>query len=213
MKKILILLVAIMDLILIGCGESNQNIETASVTETESVTEMETESVTETAELLTAEQISYYEEFAPIMDEALSRIASESDKTFVMRNIYLKKSLDDRFNEYTILFNGIITLTSPGEAYQTGVIEYASVSYGYSTIFAASSFESNTRALDNEMKIAKEIINGGYSQATENDVFETYAPDIIHWTRLGEDGCDIYYGRMVDSEMEKIQEKYSTKFN
>lgn len=192
MKKIL-LLVVIVNLTLIGCGKNDRTID---------VTESAAES--ETVALLTDEQITYYEEFGSKIDEFISKIAVESDSTFKIKNIYLEKRLKDEGTEYSILINGTISNSSG-----TGT---ELVCYGYNYNEAASFFESNSDGLNNKLKWADEIINGTYSSSSEGDVFETYAPDIIHRTRPGEYGCDVYYGRMADSEMDKIQEKYNSKF-
>ena len=158
---------------------------------------------TETKEdILSDRDIEYMTEFDETLNKTITKISDTYDSTFLIKELFLEK--DNQENEYEIAIYGTISNSSGSGVEKV----YFTSSNNGKMIF----YNDNNKAAQNIVKWCEGYTSGADRPTSDGDKWEEETEYLLHRTRSGEYGCDVYYFEYPKELLQDIQTMYDEKW-
>ncbi|MDE5597322.1 MAG: hypothetical protein K2J04_05770, partial [Lachnospiraceae bacterium] len=146
--------------------------------------------------------IEYITEFDITLDKTITKISDTYDSTFLIKELFLKK--DNQENEYEIAIYGTISNSSG-----SGVEKVYFISSNNGDIIF---YNDNNKAAQNTVKWYEGYTSGTDRSTSDGDKWEEETEYLLHRTRSGSYGCDVYYFEYPKELLQDIQAMYDEKW-
>lgn len=149
-------------------------------------------------DILSDRDVEYISEFDQMLDKAITKLSDTYDSTFLIKELFLKK--DNQENEYEIAIYGTISNSSGN-----GVEK---IYFVYRKLLC----DVNNKAAQNIVKWCEGYTSGEDRPTSDGDKWEEETEYLLHRTRAGQYGCDIYYFEYPKELIQDIQTMYDEKW-
>lgn len=153
-------------------------------------------------DILSDRDIEYMTEFDETLNKTITKISDTYDSTFLIKELFLNK--DNQENECEIAIYGTIS-NSSGSGVEKA---YFTSSNNGNMIF----YNDNNKAAQNIVKWCEEYTSGADRPTSDGDKWEEETEYLLHRTRSGEYGCDVYYFEYPKELLQDIQTMYDEKW-
>lgn len=197
MRRILLLgLMLIVALSVFGCSKERVDSSVSNVSESNSSFEEITE------EIVPEGQMKYIDAYGEFIEKLLDKIATDySDSSFVIKKIYITDYSQEESDD-------LIDIRIKGIENNNGNEKLVYYGYGLSTNYLGI-FDND---VSNEVKWIEGYFDGKMDSA-DGDIWDVDEDNgIIHRTRDGRYGCNIYYVKICDLLIKQYQDYYTALY-
>lgn len=200
MKKNIVFLMVLSCIFFVSSCGTNEKTDDVDVTSTEIAESVKDEIHKE--DILSDIDIEYIAEFDKTLDKMITKLSDTYDSTFLIKELFLKK--DNQEDEYEIAIYGTVS-NSSGSGVEK--VYFTASNSGY-IIF----YNDNDKAAQNVVKRYEGYTSGENRSTSDGDKWEEETEYLLHRTRSGSYGCDVYYFEYPKELLQDIQAMYDEKW-